>query len=423
VFKNSKWFNSTLKSSNYNLLLVSLFGLINGMGIAFSSNAINYWLASNLVDLEIIGFFSLIILPHSLKYLVSIWIDNYNIPFLKRYGRYKAWLLLSQLVITLAFVALGNLNTSNNLIAIALLGLLISFMAVIQYVILNGNRIQILSHADQGKGNAVYNVGYRLGMFFTGAGVIYLSIIISWAYIFYLLSFCYFILSLLVILFYYENDQYNYEPWIKSKKSILHSIFVEPIKYFSNVREFLLIAIFIFFYQISDSMLMTMLNPFLLTKGFNAEEIASASKFCGLIMVIIGGIAGGVIVDRNCLKKSLIYLGLLHSLGYILFYFIEISSKDLSLLYFVTGFVAFTGGMATTAYLTFTSNLARGIHAKTVYAMLSSITSLAMAVFPCLSGIIVENLSWQIFFIILFIAAIISSSLALIIPKYRYMPS
>lgn len=385
-----------------NILKICLYGLINGMGLLLGANTLNFWLASFGIDLKIIGFFSIISLPYACKYFIAIFIDEIKISFLERkFGRYKSWLMVSQATLTITLMLMGFLNPVENLLQVAGLGFLLALCSVIQYVILNGHRIQILKEAEQGAGGAMYNIGYRLGMFLTGAGVIYLSVYINWQNIYLILALIYLILSLIVYFTYLEPTSLKRQVWQKENETLLHNVFIGPLKHFQGYKNLIWIILFILLYQASDGMLMTMLNPFLLDKHYNAEEIASASKICGIVMVIIGGFLGGIIVDKLSIRKSLLSFGFLHSLGYLMFIALSYSDKNILSLYFITGYVAFTGGMTATAYITFISGLSKGQHATTLYALLSSIVGIVWVVFPVVSGVIADSFGWSKFFIII----------------------
>lgn len=403
-------------------MLICLYGIINGIGILFSSNTLNFWLASYKIDIEVIGLFSIIILPQALKYFIAIVIEEIEIIYLsKKYGNFKAWLIFSQATIVCILILMSFLNPVDNIISIAILGFILSSMAVIQYIILNGNRIEIISLRDQGKGNAVYNIGYRLGMFFTSAGVIYISIFLEWKYIFYTLALSYFIISLFVILLYKEPINFIKTNWFNRDKNLLNNILTTPVQHFNGISNFTWILALILIYQMSDSMLMTMLNPFLLFKNYTAEEIASASKICGLIMVIAGSFIGGFLTDKFNIKNCLFSFSLIHSIGYFMFFYLANIEKNIIYLYCITGYVAFTGGMATTSYLSFISGIARGNNSSTLYALLSSLIGLSWTIFPSISGILAKNLGWNYFFITILILAIITSFFTLIVPDRIYL--
>lgn len=412
-----------LKFLNTNLIIVCLYGLINGIGTQFCGNSINFWLASNHINIEIIGLFSMVMLPQALKYFISIFIHQYSVPYLNsKYGNQTSWLILAKILIVISLLALSFLEPHKHIWIISGFSLVISLMAVIQYVLLNGSRISILSTSEQGIGNANYNLGYRIGIFFTGAGIIYLSIILKWNTIFILTAILYFILSTLIIKSFIEPNIKANSNWYNTNKSFFQNIVLEPIKHFDTTHNLIWIICIILFFQAADSMLMTMLNPFLLSKNYTPEQIASASKICGLIMVIIGSFIGGIITDRNSsIKNCLFSFSLIHATGYAMFYILNLVDNNIVYLYFVTGFVALTGGMATTAYLSFISKLCKGAHSSTLYALLSSVIGLTWTIFPSISGFIVSYSNWQTFFLVILTLGILSSVITFIAPASVYL--
>lgn len=410
-----------LSNYKFNILKICFYGLINGMGLLIGTNTLNFWLSSFSVDLKIIGFFALTSLPYAFKYFIAIFIEEVKFKFLNtKFGKYKTWFVVTQVILVFCLILISDLNPQKDLIKIAILGLVLSLSSVIQYIILNGDRIQILNEDDQGKGSSIYNIGYRLGMFFTGAGVIYLSVYFVWKEIFFTLALLYSVLSIIVFYFFREPDLLEKNTWFDKDKNAIYRLITIPIEHFKGYRNFIIIICFILLYQASDAMLMTMLNPFLLENNYTAEEIASASKLCGIVLVIIGGLLGGIVVDKIKIKQSLLYFGMLHTLGYLMFIILANSNKNILALYFITGYVAFTGGLATTAYFAFISGLSKGSHTTILYAFLSSIVGVIWVIFPVISGIIAEKLGWEAFFSVISILGLITILLISFIPKQIY---
>ncbi len=342
-----------------NVLKVCLYGLISGMNLLLSGNSINFWLANVGIDTKIIGFFSCIALPYALKYFIAIFIDKYQIPFLsKKIDQHKAWLITSQLMLTLALIILSFLKPTENLWPIAITGFFVALFAVIQDIILNANRIKILKTIQQGPGTALYSVGYRIGMLFTGAGVIFASAYISWANIYLSLAAIYFILT--IILFYFYADEVNQKIIQEESKNLWHNIFVKPFKHFLSLNNFIWVILFIIIYRLADNMLIVMINPFLLQAGYDAVEIASISKFFGTIMIIIGGIISGPIITKLGTRKSLISFSLMHVIAHLLFIILASIGKNIQFLYFLTAYEALTSGMVMTVYIYFISSLCKG---------------------------------------------------------------
>ncbi len=398
------------------ILKICLYGFTCGMNLLLSGNTINFWLASYNIDVRLLGVFSCVALPYAFKYFIALFIDN--VSFFSQKNKNKFWLVISQLMLILALFTLSFLKPQDNLIAIAIISFLIAFFATIQDIILNANRIKILKKDMQANGNAIYNVGYRLGMLFSGAGIILASVYISWQKIFLLLSCLYCFLLIVMMLFYREVRQDNLVANILDKvEGYFYNLFIKPFKNFLSFKNFLWILIFISLYRLGDNMLVVMLNPFLLDLGYTAFEIANISKFFGTLMVILGGFISAPVINKLGLRSSLVYFSVLHTMSHFLLISLSISGKNIPMLYIITAFETLTGGMMTVAHFMFISNLCSGYYIATQYALLSSFMGVSRVILPSGSGLLVSYLGFTKFFIVIILISILVTIFTYFMPK------
>src|SRR5215467_2586839 len=71
-------------------------GFASGFPLYLTSRTLQAWMTVAGVNLSAIGFFSLVSLPYSLKFLWSPLIDRFRLPFL---GRRKGWLIATQVAL------------------------------------------------------------------------------------------------------------------------------------------------------------------------------------------------------------------------------------------------------------------------------------------------------------------------------------
>ena len=397
-----------------NILKICLYGFMSGMGVLLSSSTINFWLASFGIDAKIIGLFSCIAIPYAFKYFIAAWINHHQfIWFAKKIGNHKAWLIFSSIMIILALIITSFLNPLENLWLIALAGFFMALFTVIQDIILNANRIKILNEDLQPTGTAIYIVGYRLGMLFSGAGTIFSSNYMSWQAIYLIMTIIYLAMTIAIIYLFKESITTN----LDIKNNSYYNIFIRPLQNFLELKYFIWVAGFIIMYRLSDNMLHIMLNPFLLHLNYNAIEIAGISKFFGIIMVIIGGIISGPIISKFKIRNSILSFSIIHTFSHLLFILLIFTGKNIILLYLVTASEALTGGMMMTVYISFISSLCKGKDATSQYALLSSGIGLSRVIFPSFSGIIVDDWGWLTFFISIIIISIITIAFVHLIPK------
>lgn len=71
-------------------------GFASGLPLFLTSKALQAWMSTAGVSKGVIGLFSIVALPYSLKFLWSPLFDRYRLPFL---GRRRGWLVILQLAL------------------------------------------------------------------------------------------------------------------------------------------------------------------------------------------------------------------------------------------------------------------------------------------------------------------------------------
>ncbi len=401
---------------NQKVLMASFFGFISGMNLLLSSATLNFWLSTYQINTKIIGLFSIIALPYAFKYFLSFVIDYKKIPFI---NSHKRWLIFAQLVMVALIFLISQLDPNTDLKLIAVNGVMIAIFAVIIDIVLNGMRIKSLPKKYQPHGTSLYMIGYRMGMCFSGAATIYISSFIDWKTIFLILAFVQIIITL-TFFFFLEPREIEIDHIPQSNKNNIYNILIRPFINKITLKQFLWIAIFILFYRVADNILVIMLNPYLIKIGYTSTEIGSVSKLFGSIMVILGGLVSGPLISKFPIKYCLVSFSIIHTIGYSLYLVILNADKNINLLYLLTGYEAFTGGMMMVAYISFISGVCSGKYISSQYALLSSGMGLSRSIFPMISGYIVNNLGWHSFFITTIIISLVSIILIIIIPKDIY---
>ena len=380
------------------ILQVSLYGFMSGMSLLLSGNTLNFWLAKLGVSTTTVGLFSCIALPYAFKYVIALVMDRFALSPSQGGGGHKKWLVLSQVMLAILLILLSQIDPRLHLWQTAFVGLGIAMCAVMQDIVLDAHRVRLLTPQDQGPGAAMYTIGYRLGMLFSGAGMIYASVYLAWHWIFLMLAVFYGLIALVSFVYYTEEGQEEKEPRVAPTNGLFHNLFVAPFAHFLSVKNALWVAGFIMIYRLSDYMLVVMLNPFLLHLGFTAQDIATVSKFFGTVMVILGGLASGPLVAHWGLGRSLIWFSVIHMVGHGFFVALYYFGKNIQFLYFITAYEAFTSGLVMTAYISFITSLCKGRYVATQYALMSSGMGLSRVVLPAFSGLIVDVYGWLAFF-------------------------
>jgi len=410
------------------LLIIWLIGLMSGFTIMITGNTLNFWLAKESIDIRTIGVFALISLPYAINFIWAPIFDIKNIPILtKIIGHRTSWIIVLQLFLSITVFAFSYIKPADNLLLFGLIAIIISFFSSAQDTVLGAFRAELVDSTKQGQVSGLYVFGYRIGMLISSSGAIYIAAHVDWNVV-------YKLFSLIIILFPIAILLLVAEPPTSAKLS-LHTKERQDFKrgslYFQTrnlisvilgslgTRNYIiLILLFLILYRLPDNFIGTMINPFLLHIGYDEFEIATAGKFFGITATIIGGLIASYIMKYFSIFKSLIFFGILHGAGHMLFIVQEIYGKNIYLLFLITGFESITGGMTMTAYIAYIASLCHGRFKATQYSFLTSMMGFSRSVLPAISGYIVSTIGWKTFYFFASIATIPSIILVLFLKKF-----
>ena len=373
-----------------------LTGFSSGLPLLLTGSTLKFWMREEGLELTTIGFFGLVGIPYTLKFLWAPLMDRIVPPF---GGRRRGWMLITQvsLMITLAFMTFAQ--PSVHLPAIAGLCLLIAFASASQDIVLDAYRREYLKDEELGIGSSVFVNGYRIGLLASGAMALVLAEYLSWPT-------AYFILGMLMLVGIVATV-YAPEPVVETAPpSSLREAFVGPFLEFCRRPGWLSILLFILLYKIGDSMASEMLSPFWVDLEVSKPQIAAIVKTFGFAALITGGMLAGLVVYRWGIIPSLLIFGLLQMISTAGFAVLAIIGNHLPTLTAVIAFENLTGGMGTTAFVAFMASLTDKRFTATQYALLSSFMGIPRVLAGSITGVLATWLGWAGFFILCTLLAI-----------------
>jgi len=156
---------SLKNSTSWKLMIVFILGLSSGLPLALTGQSLQAWLTTENVDISTIGFFSLVGLPYTFKFLWAPLMDRFELPGL---GRRRGWLVVSQIAVAGALVLMSSFSPSTQTQIVALLAVLVAFLSASQDVVIDAYRADILEPSTRGLGSSLSVFGYRLAMIISG---------------------------------------------------------------------------------------------------------------------------------------------------------------------------------------------------------------------------------------------------------------
>lgn len=192
----------------------------------------------------------------------------------------------------------------------------------------------------------------------------------------------------------------------------------------------LVILALISVFKASDAVLTLMANPFYIDVGFTKEQIAIVSKTFGLWMTLLGGLAGGVLVHRLGMMRSMVVAIIVMGVSNLMFALVATVGHDglaitelaisegrdlteaemaaraavgLSIQPYFYALIIIeniSGGIGTAIFVAFLSALCNRNFSATQYALVTSFMQMfAKFVIVPSSGFYADALGWSWFFI------------------------
>ena len=406
-----KWKNALTVYWDWRMLTMIGLGFSSGFPFLLVSGTLALLLTDSAVSLEMIGIFSLVKTPYSFKWLWSPLVDRFNLPFFSRLGRRRGWAVFSQILLLLTLLCMASVDPAQSVYLMMFFALLTVFASATQDIVLDAYRVESFDNRDQAAGTAMFILGYRIGSVFSGAVALILASVLTWNQVYVCMSLGA-VLGMITILCSREPQkskeqklEFSGSFW-QRLENFYKTAIKSPIADFVTRPSWVAVLFFVMLYKLCDAYMVPMTMPFYDAMGFTKTQIAFVTKFYGMAATIIGGILGGVIVNRFGIIKSL-YLGsILQGLTTLMYVWQTHAGNDLYLLMGTVSLDNLAGGMSTTAFVAYISSLCNTAYTATQYALLSSFMSLARDLLASTSGALVKVTGWSIFFIITTLMAI-----------------
>jgi PAT family beta-lactamase induction signal transducer AmpG len=489
--------NKWLSHAYWRFAIVLILGFASGLPLALTSATMQAWLSTDNVDIATIGFFSLVGLPYTFKFLWAPLMDRFEPPFLRRR---QGWLVLTQLGTAAALALLSTLSPSQSTQLFSLIAVTIAVFSASQDIVVDAYRTDLVEHHERGFSSAVYVFGYRVAMILSGGiALIWADPVkgngLTWPEIYRIMAIIMTVVALIsffllppvkfvssekrsdaksdvigffavviaVVLGYQfttrianptsaqllsgffppEGDKPNPNlkawadllglfaglfftlplAWYASVKARYETLNVALKNYFS-LKSSISILVFIVFYKLGDAFASALLTPFLLKGvGFAQAEIGVVNKIIGIWLTIAGALAGGALMIKIGLYRSLMTFGILQMLSNLGFWLVATQGKGSwgefllpafnlglvslkesthvdTLLVFAVGIENITSGMGTAAFVALLMSLCNQKFTATQYALLSAFSAVGRVWVGPLAGAAATTIGWPAFFII-----------------------
>ena len=385
----------SLKEAIFNrrMLICVFTGFASGLPLYVVFQLVPAWLRVEGVGLAEIGFFTLVQLPYTWKFLWAPVMDGYTLPFL---GRRRGWMLVTQIAVMLSIAALGVLKPELSLWVVAYLAVALAFFSASQDVVLDAYRRELLPDAELGLGNTIHVQTYRLSGLVPGALALILADYLPWHSVFVVVA-AFMLIGIGLTLIISEPTKRPDAP-----KTFVDAVVSPFFDFFQRKGVYggLLVLAFMFLYKLGDSMATALQTPFFVDMEFTLTQIGTIAKFSSLIAAIVGGVVGGVIMIKLGINRALWLFGIVQIVSILGFAVLSVLGNNPWMLGVVVAFEYLGVGLGTAAFVAFIAREANPAFAATQLALFSALTAVPRTLAGAVTGLIVETVGYTNFFLI-----------------------
>jgi len=379
-------------------LSMLLLGFSSGLPFYLVGNTFGFWLRDEHTSLTWIGFSSWVGLAYSLKFLWAPLIDRVDLPLFKRLGHRRGWMMLSQIGVGLALVAMGGTGTKTGLGPLVVFALVVALASATQDIVVDAWRIESADDGEeQGLLASAYQFSYRLALLATDSLILIVAAAVGWRVSYGIYGAC-MAVGMIATWFAKEPERADSVMDEKRQAPLWRRFFdavVGPFIAFFRAHGWLALLMLaaISLYRLPDFMMGPMANPYYHDLGLTKQTVGAVRGSIGLIATFAGIAAGGFCSVKLGYMRALIIGGILQAgatAAFATLAFAGLSIRLFALVMAGDNFSLSFAGVALVAYMSSLTNLG---YTATQYALLSSTYAWLGKILKGFSGAIVESLS------------------------------
>ncbi len=363
-------------------------GFASGLPLALTGTTLQAWMTSENVDLRVIGVFSLVGLPYTLKVLWAPLMDRFRLPWL---GRRRGWILSAQLLLGASIMLMGQVSPAHAPMLVAFLALAVAYLSASQDIVVDAYRADVLAPRELGAGAATTVVGYRVALLVSGALALILSDHLPWKSVYRLMGLL--MAGCAVFTLAAPEPRETFQP----PRSLREAV-IDPLTSYFRRDGAVAMLVFIMVYKLGDALAGVMTTPFLLELGFTRTDVGAVNKAFGLISTIVGTLAGGAIVAQIGVNRSLWVFGFLQAVSNLSFTLLALVGKHYPLMVASIGVENVCGGMGNAAFIAFMMSLCDKRYTATQYALLTSFMAVTRILSGVPAGFMAHEMGWAMFY-------------------------
>jgi predicted MFS family arabinose efflux permease len=402
----------------WKLGLLSLLYFVQGVPFGFQSKGLKLLLADDAsVSMTALTMLGLLSLPWTIKPLWAPLVDRYGS---NTFGRRKSWIVPLMSLLALALFGASLTPYPQFLVPLLAIVLAMNLFASMQDVPVDGLAIDLLSEAELGAGNAAQVSAYKIGM--AVGGSIFIGLLLpalGWAGGFLALSLVAVVATFAVFKVSEPAPRHTSAPGEQLTFREIGRRAVGLVKRPGGVW----LVLFVASYKIGESLSDSIFEPFLQRVLHYSKEDVAFFALVGQGGSLLGSIAGGVVVARLGLLRSVGVTAAVRALSLVAMWALaaELIPHSPTTIISITALEHFFAGLVTTCMFAFMMSRVDKSIGATHFTLLAAIEVIGKSPAGLFSGALVDGLGWAPVFLLG--AGLSWAFLGLLVPIRRASPA
>ncbi|NOY61042.1 MAG: AmpG family muropeptide MFS transporter [Calditrichaeota bacterium] len=352
---------------------------------------------------QLIGMTSILYLPWVIKMFWGPAVDIYSTK--------RNWIILMQLGMGIAFIALSMAVQFQSFFLFTLGGfIIVAFMSATHDIAADGFYMLALDQKQQALFVGVRATFYRLAILF-GSGLLVviagkvekntLNIPLSWTIVLAIAA------AVFLGVFLFHRFYLPFPPNDFSRKGeSQRAPFLEIFRSYFSQNKIVAIVVFILVYRLGEAVLSKMAAPFLLDQpkagglGLQTQTVGYVYGTVGVLSLTVGGLLGGWLISKFGLRRCIWPMALLLKAPDLVYLYMAVAKPALAQIYFLVALEQFGYGFGFTAFMVFLMLTTDEKYKTSHFAISTGIMALGMMLPGMASGFLQNALGYVNFFIL-----------------------
>ena len=322
-------------------------------------------------------------------------------PLVDTFGSYRRWIAGALVAVALSLIAMSATSVPLLYVFVATLAI----ASATQDIAVDAFTIRATPQNLLGPINSIRVAAYRVALIVGGGALLALADRTGWRVVFIVAA------GLAAAIFVFALSL----PDDRGQRAERPRLLRDLAHWLQRPHAPALLAI-VFLYRLGELSIVPMIKPYWVDRGYSATEIGTITGVVGISVSIVGTIAGGWVVARIGIWRSLLWLGLAQNASNLGYALVATAAAGKWAIYAAAVVENLGYGAGTAAFLAFLMSICDRERAATEYALLTAAYGLTGSMMIAASGYIAKYAGYPFFF---WLTVFLGIPALLLLPKVK----